>query len=66
VAKVFPGFFAKQPRITHVFFNGARAQTVFYRHVLPMLNKDRYILTRLAWRRTILPSWRRLLTASAV
>ena len=47
VANDFPAFFAGHPSITHVFFNGARAQTVFYRHVLPVLKKDRYLLTRL-------------------
>ena len=40
VANDFPAFVAEHPSITHVFFNGARAQTVFYRHVL-------YILTRM-------------------
>ena len=47
VANDFSGFFAEHPSITHVFFNGAKAQTVFYRHVLPVLKKDRYLLTRL-------------------
>jgi hypoxanthine-DNA glycosylase len=38
VANDFPAFFAKHPSITHVFFNGGKAQTMFRRHVLPAPN----------------------------
>lgn len=34
----FPAFFAAYPRITQVFFNGAKAETAFRQHVLPMLD----------------------------
>jgi hypoxanthine-DNA glycosylase len=47
VANDFPAFFAKYPTITHVFFNGNKAETVFRRHVLSSLPKDRHIFIRL-------------------
>jgi double-stranded uracil-DNA glycosylase len=47
VANDFPALFAKYPNITHVFFNGSKAQTVFRRHVLPALLEDHHMFTRL-------------------
>lgn len=37
VANDFGGFFARQPRIDRVFFNGAGAAALYRRHVLPTL-----------------------------
>ena len=37
VANNFRAFFARHPRITRVFFNGATAERCFRRHVLPGL-----------------------------
>jgi hypoxanthine-DNA glycosylase len=37
VANDFVGFFASQPKISRVFFNGAKAEASFRRHVLPRL-----------------------------
>ena len=47
VANDFPAFFAMRPNITHVFFNGSKADTTFRRHVLPRLPEDRHVLARL-------------------
>jgi TDG/mug DNA glycosylase family protein len=47
VANDFPGFFAMYPKITHVFFNGSKAETSFRRHVLARLPKNRHVLARL-------------------
>ena len=47
VANDFPAFFAIHPNITHVFFNGSKAETAFRRHVLPCLPEDRHVLARL-------------------
>jgi double-stranded uracil-DNA glycosylase len=47
VANDFPGLFAKYPNITHVFFNGGRAEQAFRRHVLPTLHGDRHVFVRL-------------------
>ena len=33
----FAGFFAQHPHITHVFFNGAKAEQAFRRYALPKL-----------------------------
>jgi len=35
------------PKITHVFFNGSKAETAFRRHVVPRLPKNRHVLARL-------------------
>jgi TDG/mug DNA glycosylase family protein len=43
----FASLFASYPAITHVFFNGAKSETVFRRHVLPTLTHPRHIFTRL-------------------
>lgn len=37
VANDFAGFFATQPKISRVYFNGAKAEATFRRHVLPEL-----------------------------
>lgn len=37
VANDFVSFFSTHPRITHVYFNGAKAEACFRRHVLPMI-----------------------------
>jgi hypoxanthine-DNA glycosylase len=47
VANDFQTFFAKHPNISHVYFNGSKAQAVFRRHVLPALTEDCHIYTRL-------------------
>ena len=47
VANNFPAFFAAHPSITHVFFNGSKAEMTFRRHVLPRLQEDRHVFTRL-------------------
>jgi hypoxanthine-DNA glycosylase len=47
VANDFPALFAKYPKITHVFFNGSKAERAFRRHVLPTLPEDDHIFTRL-------------------
>jgi TDG/mug DNA glycosylase family protein len=36
VANDFATFFRRHPRVTHVFFNGAKAEASYRRHVLPM------------------------------
>lgn len=38
VTNDFPGFYRRHPRIRCVFFNGARAESVYRRHVLPVLS----------------------------
>jgi hypoxanthine-DNA glycosylase len=43
----FAAFFAKYPRVKHIYFNGAKAEAVFRRHVLPSLPNDQHILVRL-------------------
>jgi TDG/mug DNA glycosylase family protein len=47
VANDFPGFFDKHPNITHIFFNGMKAEKAFRRHALPSLTKDQHIFARL-------------------
>jgi double-stranded uracil-DNA glycosylase len=47
VANDFPTFFHDHPNISHVFFNGGKAETAFRRHVLPTLSDDRHTLYRL-------------------
>jgi hypoxanthine-DNA glycosylase len=43
----FATLFARYPKITHVFFNGAKAESAFRRHVLPTLSDSHHIFTRL-------------------
>lgn len=43
----FPAFFDAHPQITHVFFNGAKAETCFRRHVSPQLSDRGLKFTRL-------------------
>ena len=40
-------FLATHPKITHVFFNGARSATAFGRHIMPMLAEGSLIFQRL-------------------
>ena len=48
VANDFPALFGKYPDITHVFFNGSKAETAFRRHASPALPKGHHIIfTRL-------------------
>jgi len=47
VANDLPTFFAKYSNVTHVFFNGRKAQAAFSRHVLPALTDGRHIFARL-------------------
>jgi len=44
VANDFPAFFARYPNITHVFFNGGKAEKAFRHHALPTLSKDQGIV----------------------
>lgn len=44
VVNDFPALFAKYPNITHVFFNGSKAEKAFRRHALPTLLKGHYIV----------------------
>jgi len=39
VANDFPAFFAEQPNIARLFFNGAKAEALFLKRVLPGLGK---------------------------
>jgi TDG/mug DNA glycosylase family protein len=48
VANDFPVLFAEYPNITHVFFNGRKAEKAFRRHVLPALHEDSHVFARLA------------------
>ena len=43
----FQKFFRSHRRITRIYFNGATAETIFKRHVLPALDKFSASLTRL-------------------
>jgi hypothetical protein len=45
-ANDFPGFFDEYPNITHVFFNGIKAEKAFRRHALPALTEDQHIFAR--------------------
>jgi TDG/mug DNA glycosylase family protein len=47
VANEFRTFFRDHPNISHVFFNGGKAEAAFRRHVLPALSKDRPAFARL-------------------
>lgn len=43
----FHAFFDAHPRVKHVFFNGAKAETCFQRHVRPHLSDRGLVFTRL-------------------
>ena len=43
----FQAFFAAHPRVKHVFFNGAKAEACFKRHVQPQLADRELVFTRL-------------------
>jgi TDG/mug DNA glycosylase family protein len=43
----FASFFATHPAITHVFFNGSKAEQVYLREVLPALNLPDIVYLRL-------------------
>jgi double-stranded uracil-DNA glycosylase len=47
VANDFPALFAKYPNITHVFFNGSKAERSFLRHAKPALSEDSHVFARL-------------------
>jgi hypoxanthine-DNA glycosylase len=47
VANDFPALFAEYPKITHVFFNGRKAETAFHRRALPALPGDGHVSARL-------------------
>jgi TDG/mug DNA glycosylase family protein len=47
VVNDFSALFAKYPNITHVFFNGGKAERSFLRHAKPALSEDRHLFTRL-------------------
>jgi hypoxanthine-DNA glycosylase len=47
VANDFPALFTKYPNITHVFFNGSKAQRSFLHHAKPALSEDRHVFARL-------------------
>jgi hypoxanthine-DNA glycosylase len=46
-ANDFPAFFSKYQSITHVFFNGSKAELVYRCHVMPSLEKDQRSYARL-------------------
>ena len=47
VANDFPALFAKYPNISHVFFNGSKAERSFLLHAKPALSEDRHVFARL-------------------
>ena len=47
VANDFPALFARYPNLTHVFFNGSKAETTFCRLVVPCLPGDGRAYARL-------------------
>ena len=47
VANDIPGFLDSHPHVTHIFFNGAKAESAFKRHVGNQLCHGRVVLRRL-------------------
>ena len=47
VGNDFASFFATHPKITHVFFNGAKAEQAFRRHAWPAVTDSRHVFIRL-------------------
>jgi hypoxanthine-DNA glycosylase len=47
VTNDFAALFTSFPKITHVFFNGAKSEAAFRRHVLPTLTDTQHALARL-------------------
>ena len=43
----FPAFFARYPSISHVFFNGSKAEKALRRHALPLMFSTQHNFTRL-------------------
>lgn len=41
------GFLDSHPQVTHIFFNGAKGESAFKRHIGHQLNPDRVVLKRL-------------------
>jgi hypoxanthine-DNA glycosylase len=46
-ANDFARLFASFPKIVHVFFNGAKSEAAFRRHVRPTLDDPKHVFTRL-------------------
>lgn len=46
-ANDFTALFTSFPKITHVFFNGAKSEAAFRRHVLPTLARSQRVFARL-------------------
>jgi len=46
-ANNFAALFASFPKITHVFFNGAKSEAAFRRHALPTLSGSQRVFARL-------------------
>lgn len=46
-ANDFASLFVSYPKITHVFFNGAKSEAAFRRHVLPTLADPKHVFVRL-------------------
>lgn len=47
VANDFPAFLKEHPRITRIYFNGAKAEQAFQRHVVPRLTGSQAAIPRL-------------------
>lgn len=47
VANDFATFFTEHPKITHIYFNGTKAETSFRRHVLPNIDTSAFNMARL-------------------
>lgn len=47
IANDFASFFRSHPRIAHIYFNGAKAEACFKRHVLPQFDHPAFGYSRL-------------------